>query len=104
MYGEVEINNTIVVNEPDWSITADDVNMTYKDGSSYDVQLVDGNGVPLNLADEIVKITIVGKTYNIRTNSNGIASLPINLKSGTYPVEAEYNGIVLTNTIVVNKA
>ena len=104
MFDEVEINNTIVVNKPDLYITADDVNMTYKDGSSYDVQLVDSNGIPMNFADEIVKITIVGKTYNIRTNSNGIASLPVNLRSGTYQVQAEYNGNVITNVVVVNKA
>ncbi|MBR6993074.1 MAG: Ig-like domain repeat protein, partial [Methanobrevibacter sp.] len=104
MFGEAETQNTIVVNKPDLYITADDVNMTYKDGSSYDVQLVDSNGIPMNFANEIVKITIVGKTYNIKTNSNGIASLPVNLRSGTYQVQAEYNGNVITNVIVVNNA
>ena len=38
------------------------------------------------------------------SNGNGIASLPINLKAGTYTVTAEYNGKTISNTVTVNSA
>ncbi|MBR3139450.1 MAG: Ig-like domain repeat protein [Methanobrevibacter sp.] len=98
----VVVNNTITVKDSGMSISANDVNMVYKDGTSYNVQLIDSKNQPVALANEIVKITIVGKTYDIKTNGNGIASLPINLKAGTYPVTAEYNGKTISNTVTVN--
>ena len=103
-FNAVEVTNTITVKDSGMSISANDVNMVYKDGSSYDVQLIDSKNLPVALANEIVKITIVGKTYDIKTNGNGIASLPINLKAGTYTVTAEYNGKTISNTVTVNSA
>ena len=86
------------------SIVAEDVNMFYKDGTSYDVQLADGEGNPVAMAGEIIKITINGKTYDRKTNSEGIATLPINLMAGTYTITAEYDGNTISNTVTVNKA
>ena len=103
-YDSVEITNTITVNKPQMSIVAEDVNMFYKDGTSYDVQLADGEGNPVAMAGEIIKITINGKTYDRKTNSEGIASLPINLMAGTYTITAEYDGNTISNTVTVNKA
>ena len=103
-YDSVEITNTITVNKPQMSIVAEDVNMFYKDGTSYDVQLTDGEGNPVAMAGEIIKITINGKTYDRKTNSEGIASLPINLMAGTYTITAEYDGNTISNTVTVNKA
>jgi len=78
--------------------------MTYKDGTSYAVQLTDGQGNPVNIAGEIVKITINGKTYDRKTNADGVATLPINLGVGEYTISAEYNESQITSTITVNKA
>ena len=103
-FNAVVVTNTITVKDSGMSISANDVNMIYKDGSSYNVQLIDSKNQPVALANEIVKITIVGKTYDIKTNGNGIASLPINLKAGTYTVTAEYNGKTISNTVTVNSA
>ena len=99
----VEIINTISVVKPEIAIIANDINMTYKDGTCYNVQLVDKNGNPYAIAGEIVKITILGKTYECKTNAQGIASLPINLVSGTYTIIAEYGGKEISNSITVNK-
>ncbi len=99
----VEIINTISVVKPEIAIVANDINMTYKDGTCYDVQLIDRNGNPYAIAGEIVKMTIKGKTYQCKTNAQGIASLPINLASGTYSIIAEYGGKVISNSITVNK-
>ena len=99
----VEITSTVVVVKPEITIVANDINMTYKDGTSYDVQLIDGNGNPRAIAGEIVKITVMGKTYSCKTNAEGIASLPINLACGTYSIVAEYDGKEICNNITVNK-
>ena len=104
-YYEAEaIENTVTVKDLEADITASDVNMTYKDGTAYEVQLVDGEGNHIAVANIVVKITIKGTSYNVKTDANGIAKLPINLYVGTYDISAEYNGKEITNTIVVNKA
>ena len=98
----VEINSTVVVNPPEYNLVANDINMTYQDGTNYTVQITDGEGNNVAQAGVVIKITVNGKSYNRKTNDEGIASLPINLKAGTYEVTAEYNGKQITNTIVVN--
>ena len=102
-YQSVQITNTITVNLKAF-ITASDINMTYKDGTSYDVQLVDSAGNPIAKSGEIVTITVNTKSYNIKTNVNGTAKLPINLRAGNYTISAQYNDETVTNTIIVNKA
>ena len=101
-YRYVETTNTITVTSRT-SITAHDINMTYKDGTTYDVQLVDGNGNPIAQSGVYVKMTICNRTYNIKTDANGTAKLLINLAKGEYNIVAEYNGKSISNTIIVNK-
>ena len=103
-YEAAAISNTITVNNAKYNITAEDINMTYQDGTNYTVQLVDSQGNPVAIAGKSVKITIGDANYYRKTDDNGIATLPINLKAGTYTITAEHDGNVLTNTIVVNKA
>ena len=100
----VEINSTIVVNPPEYNLVASDINMTYQDGTNYTVQITDNEGNPVAQAGVVIKVTINGKSYNCKTNADGIASLPINLKAGTYEITAEYNGKQVNSTVIVNKA
>ena len=103
-YGdETEIKNTIYVKKPKMSITAEDILMTYKDGTSYNVQLIDNNGKPMHFANEIITITFKDKSYRRKTNEMGIASLPINLAIGIHEMTAEYEGKLIKNKIVINK-
>ena len=101
-FDAVEITNAIVVNPPEYNFFASDVNMTYQDGTNYMVHITDGDGNPVAKAGVVIKMTINGKSYNRKTNEEGIASLPIGLRAGTYTITAEYNGRQITNTIVVN--
>ena len=101
-YKSNSITNSINVNADNLNISASDVNMTYKDGTAYEVQLVDGEGCPVSLAGQIIKTTIKNKTYFIKTNSKGIAKLTINLNAGNYIVESIYNNITISNNITVN--
>lgn len=67
---------------------------------SYKVRAFDDDGKAVG-AGEIVKITVSGKTYNVKTDKNGYASLAINLKPNSYPITAEYKGFKVSNKIVI---
>ena len=101
-YELANITNSITVNTDKINITAKDVNMTYRDGTSYEVQLVDEEGKVIQLSGQIVKITIKNKTYNIKTDARGIAKLAINLSAGNYSITSKYNNKVTINNITVN--
>ncbi|WP_406534484.1 Ig-like domain-containing protein, partial [Methanobrevibacter sp.] len=103
-YQSETVNNTVTVNADGLSIVASDVNMTYKDGTAYEVQLVNSNGDAVALSGQIIKITANGIAYNKKTDANGIAKLTINYAPGTYELKAEYNNIEITNTAVVKNA
>ena len=101
-YGSIVVNNVITVN---YAIIASDVNinMSYRDGSAFEVQLVDSYGNPFAKANEAISITVAGRTYTRLTNESGVAKITINLGAGTYPVITEYNNKTINNTITVNK-
>ena len=66
----------------------------------FTVRALDKYGKPVG-AYAKVKMTISGKTYTVNTDANGYASLPINLKAGTYQIVTEYGGTTVTNTVTV---
>ena len=100
-YESEEISNSITIKEYDAAIVASDVEMTYKDGTSYEAQLIDGEGNAISVAGLVVKFTILNKSYNVKTDEKGIARLPINLNAGNYAIKAEYNGNEVVNNIVI---
>ena len=106
---KLEISNTIHVKKPKMTITAEDIHMTYKDGTKYNVQLTDENGNPLELSHQIIKIYLQDREYNRETNAQGIASLPINLNIGKYKISAKFkekesnNEIKIDNIIYVER-
>ena len=63
------------------TIAAPNVKMHYKDGSKFTVCVKSKNKAIKNAK---IKITINGRTYSKTTDSNGKATLPLALKSGTY--------------------
>ncbi|WP_406533734.1 glycosyltransferase, partial [Methanobrevibacter sp.] len=102
-YNKKTINNIITITEPKITITAEDTTMSYKDGTTYNVQLIDDKGNPIHLAGETVKITINTIEYDRNTNTKGIATLPINLLPRNYEVTAKYNKKTINNIITVTK-
>ena len=105
--GSAFINATITVKNPAAILAAEDIVMTYQDGSSYSVTLTGPNGNAIK--NTVVKIKICGKTYERTTDDNGVATLPINLRAGTYDISAkfegnsQYSGVEIANTIIVNR-
>ena len=81
------------------TLIADDLEMTYQDGSTFNVTVLDGQGKPAYKA--AVKFNINGIFYTKHTDSKGIAKLNINLMSGKYIITSEYDGLKISNTISI---
>ena len=81
------------------TLNATDLEMKYKDGSTFDVTVLDGQGKPAYKA--AVKFNINGVIYTKHTDSKGIAKLNINLMSGKYIITSEYDGLKISNTITI---
>ena len=84
-------------------IKNNDINMLYTANSPYKV-LVTKNGNPVG-AGEIVTITFNGRTYNVKTDANGYATLKlpnVKPKKTKYTITATYKGITVKNMVKVN--
>ena len=97
MYNGCNVANNITVLPV---LSAQDVTMTYKDGTQFKANLLDGQGKPL--ADTNVTFNINGVFYNRATDANGVAALNINLMPGEYIITSSYNGTNIANTIKIN--
>ena len=78
-------SNKITINKQTAQLSAGNLVMNYKDGSSYNMT-VKYNGKPLK--DVSVKFTIHGVTYTKKTDKNGLVSFNIGLIVGYYPTSA----------------
>ncbi|WP_407431622.1 C1 family peptidase [Methanobrevibacter sp.] len=81
------------------TMNATDLEMTYKDGSTFNVSVVDGQGNPL--VNAAITFNINGVFYTRYTSSEGIAKLNINLMAGKYIITSEYDGLRISNTITI---
>ena len=73
--------------------------MRYKDGSKFEVKILDGQGRPY--ANQNVYFNINGVIYERITNSLGIAKLNINIMPGEYIITSTYNGASSANKITI---
>ena len=86
------------------TITSKDISKVYRDGRKFSATFLNSNGKAL--AKKTVKFKIKGKTYKVKTNSKGVASVSLkNLKKGTYKI-ISYNkdGLTKTNKVKVVKS
>ncbi len=86
------------------TITASDISKVYTDDRKFTATFLKSNGKAL--AKKSIKFKINGKTYKVKTNSKGVASLSLkNLKKGTYTITS-YNadGLTKTNKVKVVKS
>ena len=81
------------------TLIGNDMEMKYKDGSTFNAMVLDGQGKPLANAD--VTFNINGVLYTRTSNSEGIAKLNINLMAGKYIITSMYDGMAIANTITI---
>lgn len=95
-YGDNVVYNKITVISP---LTTNNLEMYYKDGSRFKAKVYDNEGHALSNAT--VNFTVNGVTYSRITNSNGEASLAVNLNTGIYKIITEYGDFTNTNEIFI---
>ena len=78
---------------------ANDLEMKFQDGSTFNALVLNGQGTPL--ANAAVTFNINGVFYTRYTNSSGIAKLNINLMAGEYIITSEFDGMRISNTITI---
>ena len=66
----------------------------------YKVRVIGDDGKVVGVG-EIVKITINGKSQNVKTDQNGYASFKISLKAKTYTITATYKEFKVSNKVVI---
>lgn len=83
------------------TIKAGDITKYYKGAKTYKATFLDSQGNALK--NKKVTITLNGKKYTKKTDKKGFASLPINLKPGTYKITAANpaTGYSLTTTFKI---
>ena len=107
IYAATSTAATVTVNKADVVLTADDINMTFKDGTNYTAKLTDINGNAI--AGVIVKLNNTVKVYKYKTDAEGRIHVPINLKLGEYAFTAfiegsdVYNPCNVTSTVVITR-
>ena len=80
-------------------LSANDLTMSYKDGSKFAVKLLDGQGKPF--AGQDVTMNINGVFYDRVTDDSGVARLNINLLPNEYIITSSYNGFSIGNKILI---
>ena len=90
---------TITVLNP--TISAANMNAAANTDSTYTATLLNADGTVSTNSN--MQITLNGKTYNVKTDSKGIASLSFKLSKGTYTVTCKDldTGYTITRTITV---
>jgi len=96
-YDDLDISNNVTVLS---TISGEDIVKYYKNGTQYHVTVLDSQGNPL--ANSTVSFNINGVFYTRTTDSNGVATLSINLNSGDYIITATgADGLKVSNSIKV---
>ena len=77
----------------------DNLEMKYKDGSTFNALVLNGEGKPM--ANAKVTFNVNGVFYTRYANSSGIAKLNINLMAGEYIITSEFDEMKISNTITI---
>ena len=84
-------SGTICIKSASTTLTASNLKMNYDDGSKFNVKASNSAGV---LKNKKIKFQLNNKNYYIKTNSKGIAQLPIgDLNPGTYKIRYSYSSL-----------
>ena len=106
--GSMAISSSSEINDSNIKqsvLSANDVELYYKNGTSFKAVLSDDEGSLL--ANQKIIFTINDVNYTRTTNNDGAASIAINLNSGIYNISSfyagneKYSSSITTNTVKV---
>lgn len=80
-------------------LSAHDVTMSYRDGTKFEVKVLDGQGKAY--PKQNITLNINGVFYQRVTGDDGFARLTINLMPGEYIITSEYGTARLSNKITI---
>lgn len=98
-YSQSSFNTTVGEGEAVAIIGENVTSYEYTD-FTYTVSIFEQNGFAMPNKSLTIKIDSI--TYDVVTNSQGVAILPLNLKQGYYEVISTYKNLTATNYITVN--
>ena len=84
-------SNTITVFRMPTSLVASDMIVKQADNRNFEVKLLNKNGIAISNLPVTIKVD--GKSYNVSTNSFGVAKLPLILDLGYHNVECEFENV-----------
>ena len=91
LFSTLDVNGSHIPINPSTSIVASRITTYPLSDIYYSVKLVDSKGRAVS--GEIISLTFNGQTYNVKTDSNGIAKVKIALSfKKTYTVKMNYRG------------
>ena len=91
----------ISISKLDANLIVKNLNMKYKDGSSFKATAKDMNGKPLY--NVTIKFTFKGKPYKVKTDAKGVAKLKITAQVGYYSMDTLVFGKYYTSDTVTRK-
>lgn len=99
-YGDAKVKNKITIKN---TLITKNLYKKFNRSGKFYVKVLNSKGKAF--AKKVVRISFKGKTYKIKTNKKGIATLKIskNLKIGKHTIKTTYNGLTNTNKIIVKK-
>ena len=96
-YKELTTNTRFTINET-LVLSAEDTTLYYKNGTTFDVAVTDDGEAVVGVD---VTFTVNGDEYVRVTDSEGVASLDVNLAPGIYTITASYGGLSVTRNVTV---
>ena len=93
------LHQILVVERENIQLTVEDLEKYYGGSERLNATLKDGAGNPI--ANKTITFTVNGKKYNKTTDSNGFASLVIDLMPGAYDVTTMYGNMSVYSKVVV---
>ena len=89
IYLASSVSSNIVVNKVATALSANDINIIYSDSANLTITLKDSNNAPLKGKD--ISISLNDNDYALKTDNDGVATLPIDLLPGKYAAKIKFN-------------
>ena len=95
-YNDISKSNTIKVLS---RFSGKNITSTYGKETTFSITVLTKQGTPMK--NKLVTFTAGGKSYGVKTDSKGVASLKLNFNAGKYTIKYSVDGISSRNTYTV---